>query len=79
MAMQTNGVNVFIDAITNEVIEIALTDDEIAEMQLAAKKAKEQYALEQKERAAAEAKKAAAQAKLAALGLTTEDLEALGL
>jgi hypothetical protein len=79
MAMQTNGVKVYIDAITNEVIEIALTDDEIAEMQLAAEKAKEQYALEQTEKAAAEAKKAAAQEKLAALGLTADDLKALGL
>ena len=79
MDMQTNAVNVFADAITNEVIEIPLTADEIAKMQLAAEEYKKQKALEQTEKAAADAKKAAAQAKLAALGLTTEDLEALGL
>jgi hypothetical protein len=56
---------------TGEIAEIELTEQEIAELNddggIAAKKQAEALA------------KATAQAKLAALGLTTEDLKALGL
>ena len=59
---------------TNEVIDREMTDAEYAE-HLAALAPKPLTEEEQK----AEADKAAAQAKLAALGLTTDDLKALGL
>ena len=60
------------DTANNEIIDREMTDDEyaafIADQQvLAAKKAQ------------AEAAKAAAENKLAALGLTADDLKALGL
>ena len=60
------------DAITGECEIIPLTADEIAE--------RESLATAQAEaKAQAEADKASAQAKLAALGLTADDLKALGL
>ena len=64
---------------TNEVIEIPLTDAEIADVQARQKAGNERIAQQAIEQAEAEAAKAAAQAKLAALGLTTDDLKALGL
>ena len=51
------------------------TSEEIAEVV----KAQEKIAVKLEKAAQAEAAKAAAQAKLAALGLTTDDLKALGL
>lgn len=64
---------------TGETIERELTEAEIAQRQIDAEK----EIIESQERAAAiaaaEAAKAAAQAKLAALGLTVDDLKALGL
>ena len=63
------------DMATNEVIDREMTDAEYAEHQkqqaegLAMAKAKEE----------AEAAKASAQSKLEALGLTVDDLKALGL
>jgi hypothetical protein len=59
---------------TNEVIDREMTDAEYAE-HLAALEPKPLTEEEQK----AAADKAAATAKLAALGLTTDDLKALGL
>lgn len=58
-------------------VEVELTDAEIAQLEadqvaFAARKAEEEAAL-----AAAEAAKASAQAKLAALGLTAEEIAAL--
>lgn len=64
-----------IDIETNEIIERPYTAKEIAEVEEAQGKA---TAKAEAEAAKAEAK-AAAQAKLAALGLTVSDLEALGL
>lgn len=63
------------DADTNEVIDREMTDDEFAAYQ------EEQaiVAAEVAELAKAKAAKEAAEAKLAALGLTTDDLKALGL
>jgi hypothetical protein len=63
------------DCITGEEIVRDATDAEIAQIELDA-------ANEAKRKAEAEAKaqaKAAAEGKLAALGLTTDDLRALGL
>ena len=60
---------------TNEVIEREMTNAEFAAYQLNQEKSKErQTELEAKATA-----KAAAEGKLAALGLTTDDLRALGL
>ena len=63
------------NATTGEVIERDMTADELAQWEAdkAASEAKAQAD------AAKAADKAAAQAKLAALGLTTDDLRALGL
>jgi len=65
------------DATTGETtdVERTLTTAEVKELEaIQAEAAKRQAAIEQEA-----ATKAAAQAKLAALGLTTEDLKALGL
>jgi hypothetical protein len=56
---------------------IELTDAEVAEMTYAAELAAEKKAEEDAAKAAAEAAKASAQAKLAALGLTAEEISAL--
>ena len=64
-----------IDCTTGEVIERDLTADELAQQEI-----DEANVLAEKAEAEAKAEtKAAAQAKLAALGLTVEDLTALGL
>lgn len=63
------------DTLTDEVIDREMTDDEFAVYQINVAKAEE---LKAQDEAKAEAR-AAAQAKLAALGLTVEDLQALGL
>ena len=60
---------------TNEVIDREMNDDEFADFQADKLRHETKIALA---KAKAEAK-AAAQAKLAALGLTVEDLTALGL
>jgi hypothetical protein len=60
---------------TDEVIDREMNDDEFAQYQA-------EQAVEATRKAEAEAKaqaKAAAEGKLAALGLTTDDLRALGL
>jgi hypothetical protein len=66
-------------ALTGETVVLDMTKDEIAEVA----ELKKQYDAEQlAKQAEAEAKaqaKAAAEGKLAALGLTTDDLRALGL
>jgi hypothetical protein len=60
---------------TDEVIEREMTDAEFAAYQLNKEKSQERQAeLEAKAQA-----KATAEGKLAALGLTTDDLRALGL
>ena len=56
---------------------IELTDAEVAEMTYAAELAAEKKAEEDAAKAAAETAKASAQAKLAALGLTAEEISAL--
>jgi hypothetical protein len=60
---------------TNEIIDREMTNEEFAEYEK--QKAKDLVASE--EEAARAAAKAAAETKLAALGLTTDDLKALGL
>ena len=63
------------NAETGEVIERQMTKDELVQWQLDQEKEKERL----EAIAIADAKKAAAEAKLAALGLTADDLKALGL
>ena len=60
---------------TNEVITREMTDEEFAQH----KKRQETQKQNEDDLEAKAAAKAAAQAKLAALGLTVEDLQALGL
>jgi hypothetical protein len=60
---------------TGEVAEVELTVEEIAQVELDRQTAKQ----EAEELAIKESSKAAAEAKLAALGLTADDLKALGL
>jgi len=64
--------DLFIDVATGEVIETETTKESIAEM----KALQEKLAADLANAANA---KAAAEAKLAALGLTADDLKALGL
>jgi molybdenum cofactor biosynthesis enzyme len=64
-----------VDVTTGEEIVRDATADEIAQMQLDAANAQARKEAEQGEIA----KKATAEAKLAALGLTADDLKALGL
>ena len=60
---------------TNEIIDREMTDDEFDNYQ----QAQEYFAAQKSEIQAKLIAKEAAQAKLAALGLTVEDLQALGL
>lgn len=64
---------------TNEIKKIPLTDKEIEEIKNYEKKAKEKEAIIQAEAEAKAQAKAEAEAKLAKLGLTADDLRALGL
>ena len=63
------------DVSTDEIIVREMTDSEYQDYQALAEIGK----LEKEQEAAKIAAKEAAQAKLAALGLTTDDLKALGL
>jgi hypothetical protein len=67
-----------IKIVNSETGEETLRDMNAAELAQLAKEVAEREALEQAE-AEAQAKKAAAKAKLEALGLTPEDLKALGI
>jgi hypothetical protein len=64
---------------TGEVIEREMTVEELTQMEADVAKAQEIRVAEAAALAEAEAAKVAAQAKLAALGLTADDLKALGL
>ena len=75
----TRPIIVIVDAETNETIEREMNDAEFAEYQESINRQNELVAAREQATAAAAAKKAAAEAKLAALGLTTDDLKALGL
>jgi hypothetical protein len=63
------------DASTNEIVVREMNDEEYTDFQTRVAKGEAAKAAEAK----AEADKAAAEAKLSALGLTTDDLKALGL
>ena len=64
---------------TDEVIDREMTDDEFAQYQINQADYQVAEAAEQAEAEAKAKAKAAAEGKLAALGLTTDDLRALGL
>ena len=68
---------IVVDCSTGEVQEIALTAEEIAEREAMAAEYAVQKAAEDAAKAAAEAAKESANAKLAALGLTAEEISAL--
>ena len=64
---------------TNEIIDREMTDDELAQYEEDRKAEAKANAIKLAEENARAQAKAAAQAKLATLGLTVEDLQALGL
>ena len=66
-----------VNCTTGEVTERPLTAEEIAQREADAAVYAEQKAAEEAAKAAEEAAKASAQAKLAALGLTSEEIDAL--
>lgn len=67
-----------VDCSTGETTEVALTAEEIAQREADAAAYAAAEAERQAAGAAREAAKASAQAKLAALGLTAEEISALG-
>ena len=72
-----NPTKIEVNCTTGEVLEIELTDEEVAQREAdAAARAIEKAAEEAAAQAKAEAK-ASAEAKLAALGLSTEEIVAL--
>jgi hypothetical protein len=73
----TRPTRVEVNCTTGVTSIIDLTDAEIAEMEVAALAAADQRAAQEAEAAAVAAAKASGQAKLAALGLTAEEIAAL--
>ena len=70
-----NPIKVIHNVETGEIIEREMNADELAQWEADQESAQ----LVKEQEAEAAAKKALAEAKLAALGLTTDDLKALGL
>jgi hypothetical protein len=68
---------VVVDCSTGETTVIPLNEEEIAQVMLDRATAEERYEKEQAEAEAKAAAKASAEAKLAALGLTAEEIAAL--
>ena len=66
-----------VNCTTGEVTERPLTSEELAQLEADAQAYESQKAAEEAAKAATEAAKASAQAKLAALGLTSEEIDAL--
>ena len=75
----TNDKTTITNALTGETIEREMTEAEQAERDAFLAKVESEAKVEANEQAAKQSAKEAAQAKLAALGLTTDDLKALGL
>ena len=69
---------VIVDCSTGEQTVVPLTAEEIADLEAAAAQAEQERQAAEAEAAAKAAAKAAAEAKLAALGLTAEEIAALG-
>jgi len=72
-----NPTRIEVNCETGEVLEIELTDAEVADLAVQAAESEARRAEEEAAKAATEAAKASAQAKLAALGLTPEEVAAL--
>ena len=72
-----NPTRIEIDCSTGVETIIELTDAEVAELEAQAAVAEQERQAREAELAAAEAAKASAQSKLAALGLTPEEIAAL--
>jgi hypothetical protein len=70
---------IIVDCSTGIVEELPLTPEEIAQRELDALAAAEEQAQREAEEAAKAEAKASAEEKLAALGLTAEEILALGL
>ena len=75
----TNNTKMMHDTITNEISIVKLTDAEQAEKDIQDADFQQRQAAKQAEAEAKAQAKAIAEGKLAALGLTTDDLRALGL
>ena len=73
----TNPTRIEVNCTTGEVLEIELTDAEVADMAVAAQAAADQQAAREAEAAAVAEAKASANAKLKAIGLTDEEIAAL--
>ena len=71
--------HIILNCETGEISAIPLTEEEKAEQEATAQKVLKANELIKEQEAKAEADKITAQAKLAALGLTADDLKALGL
>lgn len=72
-----NPTRIEVNCATGEVLEIELTDAEVAELAIQAEEAAARKAEEDAAREAQASAKASAQAKLAALGLSSEEIAAL--
>ena len=75
--MTDTPTKVIVDCSTGEETIVPLTAEEVAELEAAQAKAAEERAEAEAEAQAKAAAKAAAEAKLAALGLTAEEIAAL--
>ena len=73
----TKPTKLIINCETKEQIEVELTDEEIAQLEADRVKAEADKAEQDAVEAATAAAKASAEAKLAALGLTVEEIKAL--
>ena len=72
-----NPTKLIVDCSTGVTTEVELTDEEVAQQEADAAKAEADRAARGAEEAAKAAAKASGQAKLAALGLTAEEISAL--
>ena len=73
----TNPTKLIINCETKEQIEVELTDEEVAQLEADRVKAEADKAEREAAEAAKAAAKASGEAKLAALGLTVEEIKAL--
>ena len=72
-----NPTKVIVDCSTGVTTEVELTDEEVAQREADAVQAEADRAAREAEAAAKAAAKASGEAKLAALGLTAEEISAL--
>ena len=75
--MSDTPTKIIVDCTSGETTELPLTAEELAQREADAQAFADEQAKRDAEAAAAEAAKASAQAKLAALGLTADEIAAL--